>query len=143
MKKSGLLTAGMIVLAVLIFTGCVGTTALGVLDESVPEGSLCPLEVRNNISVIVYDNQPVEWLPEGLGNSRVTISLPPGEHTFMIKYYVSQSSGYYSTTYTVTDTITQTFLPGHSYRIYRQNIWLIFFTINNIKIKDVTPRSAV
>jgi hypothetical protein len=141
MKKSGLLTAGMTILAVLIFAGCVGTTALGVLDESVPQEFLCPLEIRNNVSVIIYDNQPVEWEAEGLGNSRVTISLPPGEHTFMTRYYITSSNGRYSTTYTMTDTVSQTFLSGHSYRIYKQKIWLLFFTINNIKIKDVTPKS--
>jgi hypothetical protein len=139
--KTRLQTAA--ILAILTLAGCVGTTALGVLDESVPPESLCPLEIRNNLAVIVYDNQPVEWAAEGLTNSRVTISLPPGEHTFITRYYVTQSSQYYSTTYPVTETITQVFLPGHSYRIYRQNIWLIFFTITNIKIKDVSPRSAL
>jgi hypothetical protein len=141
MKK--LQVTGMAVAAVLIFAGCVGITALGVLDESVPEESQCSLEIRNNLAVIIYDNQPVEWVSEGIGNSRVSISLPPGEHTFMTRHYETQSSGYYSTTYTITNTLTQTFLPGHSYRIYRQNIWLILFTITNIKIKDVTPKSAV
>jgi hypothetical protein len=140
MKKSGLLTAGMAMLAVLIFAGCVGTTALGVLDESAPQEFQCPLEIRNNLSVIVYDGRPVEWEPEGLTNSRVTISLPPGDHTFVTKYTVSNTSANMTTVNTVTDTITQTFLAGHSYRIYRQNIWLLFFTISNVKIKDVTPK---
>jgi hypothetical protein len=141
MKKPRLMTAGMAILAVLIFAGCVGTTTLGVLDESVPQESLCPLELRNNLSVIIYDNQPVEWEAEGLGNSRVTISLPPGEHTFMTRYYVSRNSGGFYTTYTYTNTVTETFIPGHSYRIYIQKIWLVFFTINNVKIKDVTPKT--
>jgi hypothetical protein len=132
MKK--LLTAGMTVLTVLIVTGCVGTKALGVLDESVPRESLCPLEIRNNISVIVYDNRPVEWIPRGLTTSRVTISLPPGEHTFMARYY----SGDGNTVFT--EKITGTFLPGHSYRIYRRDIWLLLFTISDVKLKDVTPK---
>ncbi|MDR1248221.1 MAG: hypothetical protein LBK63_02855 [Treponema sp.] len=140
MKKSGLLTAGMTILAVLIFAGCVGVTALGVLDESAPQEFQCPLEIRNNLSVIVYDGRPVEWAPEGLTNSRVTITLPPGEHTFVTKYTVSNNSANMTTINTVTDTLTQTFLAGHSYRIYRQDIWLLFFTISNVKIKDVTPK---
>jgi hypothetical protein len=111
----------------------------------VPEESLCTLELRNSLAVIVYDNQPVEWRPNGLTNSRATISLPPGPHTFMTRYFVtrqrSMGGGYVEqTTYPVTSQIEQEFLPGHSYRIYKQSIWLIFFTITNIKIKDVSPK---
>jgi hypothetical protein len=138
MKKLGLLA---LPLAALVFSACVGTTALGVLDESVPEESRCPLEIRNNLAVIVYDNQPVEWV-SALTANKITISLPPGEHSFMVRYYVTRNTGYnQSETYPVTETISQEFLPGHSYRIYRQNIWLLLFTITNIKIKDVTPRT--
>jgi hypothetical protein len=144
MKKAGLFG---LVLVIAAFTGCVGTTALGVWDESIPEESLCTLELRNNLAVIVYDNQPVEWVPNGLTNSRTTISLPPGEHTFMTRYFASQSVNHGSytqvTSYPVTTQITQEFLPGHSYRIYKQNIWLIFFTITNIKIKDITPKNRI
>jgi hypothetical protein len=130
-------------LAALAFTGCVGTTALGILDESIPEKSLCPVEIRNNLAIIVFDNQPVNWAPE-LTSNKVTISLPPGEHTFMTRYYASRSYGYnYTETYPVTNTIAQEFLPGHSYRIYKQNIWLVFITVTNIKIKDVTPKSNI
>jgi hypothetical protein len=126
-------------LLALALTGCVGTTALGILDESVPEESQCPLEIRNNLAIIVYDNQPVEWAPDFTSN-KVTITLPPGEHTFMTKYYESYTSGGYTTTYTITDTLTEVFLPGHSYRIYKQSVWLLFITINTVKIKDVTPK---
>jgi hypothetical protein len=114
----------------LALAGCVGTTALGIFDDSVPEELLCPLEIRNNVVVIVYDNKPVEWAP-ALTANKVTISLPPGEHTFMIRYGDGD--------YTLTNQITEEFLPGHSYRIYKQKIWLLFFTITNIKFKDVTP----
>jgi hypothetical protein len=132
-------------LAVAAFTGCVGTTALGVWDDSVPEESLCTLELRNSLAVIVYDNQPVEWSPNGLTNSRTTISLPPGPHTFMTRYFETRQrnmgGGYVEqTTYPVTNQVEQEFLPGHSYRIYKQSIWLIFFTITTIKVKDVTPK---
>jgi uncharacterized protein YcfL len=130
-KKLGLFV---LALAALALAGCVGTTALGVLDNSVPEEFLCPLEIRNNVVVIVYDKQPVEWTP-GLTDNKVTITLPPGEHTFITKYYVA--NGYSS--YAVTAEVTQEFLPGHSYRIYKQSIWLLFFTIETIKCKDVTP----
>jgi hypothetical protein len=132
MKKAKLFVPA---LAALVLAGCVGTTALGVLDESVPEESQCPLEIRNNLAVIVYDNQPVEWVSELIAD-KITISLPPGEHTFVTRYYASIGNGY-----PVTTTITQEFLPGHSYRIYQQDIWLIFFTITNIKIKDVSPKN--
>lgn len=143
MKKSYVFVPA---LAALALAGCVGTTALGVLDESVPEEARCPLEIRNNLAVIVYDNQPVEWVST-LTADKVTISLPPGEHTFMIRYYVTSQRNYGGYTETVstpvTDTVTQEFLPGHSYRIYKQSIWLLIVTITNIKIKDVTPKDKL
>ena len=129
-------------LMTLALAGCVGTTALGVLDESVSEESLCPLEIRHKLAVVIYDNQPVEWSPAFTSN-KVTIALPPGEHTFMTRYFESQSNGYYSTTRPVTNTVSAVFLPGHSYRIYKQVIWLIFFTVVNVKIKDVTTKSQI
>jgi hypothetical protein len=138
MKKLHVLV---LALAALAFTGCVGTTALGVLDESVPEAFLCPLEVRNNLAIIVYDNQPIVWAPEFTSN-KFTISLPPGEHTFMVRYYESRQIGSVSESYPVTDTITQEFLPGHSYRIYKQTIWIVIGTISFVKIKDVTPKGS-
>jgi hypothetical protein len=138
MKRLALIA---LALAALTLAGCVGTTALGILDESVPEESRCPLEIRG-LSVVVYDNKPVEWVPTFTSN-KVTITLPPGEHTFMTRHFESQTSGNYTTTYVVTNTLKQEFLPGHSYRIYRQVIWLIFFTIANVKIKDVTPKSKL
>jgi hypothetical protein len=129
------------ILAALILSGCVGTKSLGVLDPSIPEDIQCPLEIRNNLVVILYDNMPVDWFPD-FSQNKVTITLPPGQHSFMVKWTTSSSSGYYTTTYTHTETINQEFLAGHSYRIYKQNIWLIFFTITNIKIKDVTPKGT-
>lgn len=136
MKTTKLLVPALIALAL---AGCVGTTALGVLDESIPEEFQCPLEIRD-LAVIVYDNQPVEWAVSSIGDNKVTITLPPGEHTFMTRYYETRTSGNYTQTYPVTNTLSAEFLPGHSYRIYKQNIWLLFFTITNVKIKDVTPK---
>jgi hypothetical protein len=127
------------IIAVLIFSGCVGTKSLGVLDPSVHEDYQCPLEIRNGLAVVLYDNMPVDWFPD-FSQNKVTISLPPGQHSFIVKWTTSSSNGAYTTTYTNTETINQEFLPGHSYRIYKQSIWLIFFTITNIKIKDVTPK---
>ena len=128
------------VLAIAVLAGsCVGTNALGVLDESVPPESLSHLEVRNNLTVVLWNNQPVEWTPEGLGNSRVTISLPPGEHSFTVRWTESQTQqGFTRSWYETRDIEPTTFLPGHSYRISQQRIWLIFFTVKNVRIKDVT-----
>ncbi|MFP3042624.1 hypothetical protein LQZ19_12480 [Treponema primitia] len=130
-------------LGVLVFSGCVGTTALGILDETIPEESLCPLEIRNNLAVIIYDNMPVEWVPTITAN-KTTISLPPGKHSFILRYYTGSSSVNVATKSTnTTVTLEQEFLPGHSYRIYESSIWLIFFTITDLKIKDVTPKNRL
>ena len=134
-----------ILLAVLagtvFFSACAGTRNLGAFDEALPEEMQCYLEIRNSLGVILFNNQPVDWSP-GLTQSRVTISLPPGDHSFTVRYYESRSyGGGYSETVQITSNLSATeFRPGHSYRIYKQKIWLLFFTINNIKIKDVTPK---
>jgi hypothetical protein len=123
------------------FASCVGTKALGVLDESVPEGMRCDLEIRNNLAVILFNNQPVEWAP-GLSENKVTITIPAGKHTFGVRYFITRSYGpYYSETIPTMATVEEELLPGHSYRIYKQDIWILFFIITNIKIKDVTPKS--
>jgi len=125
-------------LGLLFFSGCVGTTALGVLDESVPQASLSNLELRNSMRVVLYDNQPVDWGPTGLTNSRATISIPSGNHTFMLTWVESVNHGGLAWAETRNATIEQECLPGHNYRIYQQKIWLLFFTITNIKVKEIS-----
>jgi len=127
-----------VLLGLLFFSGCAGTTALGVLDESVPQASLSNLEIRNNLRVVLYDDQPVDWYPVGLTNSRVTISIPPGNHTFLLTWEESVNRGGVVWSETRQATVEQECLPGHNYRIYQQKIWLLFFTITNIKVKDVS-----
>ena len=133
---------GMILTAAILLGACVGTKALGILDETIPEGMQCNLEIRNNLAVILYNNQPVEWAP-GFTQNKVTIAIPPGEHSFMTRYYASRNVGPNMTeTYAVTANIPATeFKPGHSYRIYKQNIWIVIGTITKVKIKDVTPKA--
>jgi hypothetical protein len=145
-NKAAVLIPAIMACAVLL-GACVGTNALGVLDESVPEEMLCHLEIRNSLAVILFNNRPVEWAPGPIDN-KVTISLPPGEHKFGVKYYQSQKvvtvkDGIASTSYeevAVLDIVETEFMPGRSYRMYRQNIWLIFFSFSIIKVKDVTPK---
>jgi hypothetical protein len=135
--KNKIVFAGL--LAFLVFTGCVGTTDLGVLDSSIPEDMRCPLEVRS-LSVILYDDQPVDWSTGSIKDNKFTIALPPGPHSFMVKWYTSYNNGNYTVTQAQTENVKADFVPGHSYRIYQQNIWLLIFTITKIKVKDVTPQ---
>jgi hypothetical protein len=139
MKTKAILSA--IAAAALLLNACVGTKALGVFDESVPEEARCNLEIRNNLAVVLFNNQPVEWAP-GFGDNKVTIAIPPGEHTFTVKYYVTRSAGpNMQQAVAVTKSLPATeFKPGNSYRIYQQKIWLLIVTITDIKIKDVTPK---
>ena len=130
----------LVMTAVTLLSACVGINAIGVFDDSVPEAQLCNLEIRNSLAVILFNNQPVEWAPNLLQN-RVTIALPPGEHTFTVRYFVTRGTGPHAQTVAETSNVAMRFIPGHSYRISRQNIWLVFFTITNIRIKDVTPRN--
>ena len=122
--------------SVVLLGACVGTNALGILDESIPESSQCQLEIRNSLSVILYDDKPVNWAPK-LGQNKVTITLPPGPHTFTATYTTTQNVGGATQFITNTSKLSAEFIPGRNYRIVKQNIWLIFFTITNVKIKEV------
>jgi hypothetical protein len=126
---------------VVLLGSCAGTKALGIFDESIPEADLCNLEIRNSLSVILFNNQPVEWAP-GLSENKVTIALPSGEHTFEVRYYVKRVAGYnlYESVPQM-KSVSMEFVPGHNYRIYKQDIWIVIGTITKIKIKDVTPRT--
>jgi hypothetical protein len=121
-----------------LFGSCVGTRALGVFDESVPASMSCDLEIRDNLAVVSFNDIPVEWAP-GLTDNRVTITIPSGNHTFRVRYFITQSFGDQSITIPVTETVEGTELfPGRSYCIYKEEIWLVLVTVTNIKIKDVT-----
>jgi len=121
----------MAILAVTVFfSACVGLRNLGVFDESVPEAMTANLQLRNNISVILFNNQPVDWRATGLTQSRVTISLPAGEHSFMLRW-TEQERMY-------TRAVNIDMIPGRTYRVDLQ--WLFF--INRIRVRDVTPRNA-
>ncbi|MCL2763182.1 MAG: hypothetical protein FWD36_08275 [Treponema sp.] len=138
--KTKIALLAILVVGAVSYSACVGLQDMGVLDDSIPEEKRCYLQIRDNLAVILYNNQPVEWKP-ALTKNKISIVLPPGESTFMVQYYVSgrDMSGF-STTQMKTATVNMEFIPGRSYRIYKQNIWLVFFTLTNIKIKDVTPK---
>ena len=123
----------------ILFSACVGINNLGVLDETVPEAMRANLEIRNNLTVILYNDQPVNW-SSGLTQNRVTIALPPGESTFLVQWTETSGSGAHAMHYTRTQTVSMNFLPGRDYRIDKRNIWLLFITITNARIRDVTPR---
>lgn len=125
-----------VIAAAILFGACVGLNNLGVLDETVPEAMRANLEIRNNLSVILYNDQPVRWSP-GITENRVSIALPPGPSTFLVQWSESAGHGMFNTR---TKVLSMDFLPGHDYRIDKQNIWLVFFTITNVRIRDVTPR---
>jgi len=122
----------------MLMSACVGINHIGVFDEMVPEQDQCLLEVRNNLSVILFNNQPVSW-ESGLTKDKVTIFVPPGDNTFVVTYVQARNlpGSNLITHNTVSTTLNMEFLPGHSYRIYKQEIWLIFFTITTVRIREV------
>jgi PBP1b-binding outer membrane lipoprotein LpoB len=129
-----------ILASAVLMSACVGIEHLGVFDESVPEEQQCFLEVRNNLSVILFNNKPVNWSP-GFAKDKMSIYVPPGENTFMVTYVVQRSIGNNLYVYdTISNTVGMEFLPGRSYRIYKQEIWLVFFTMPIVKIKEVPSR---
>ena len=129
-----------ILASAVLMSACVGIEHLGVFDESVSEEAQCFLEVRNNLSVVLFNNMPVSW-SSGLTKDKITIYVPPGENTFVVTYQVQKQIGYnLYTTETVSRTVSMEFLPGRSYRIYKQETWLIFLTITSVKIKEVPSK---
>ena len=127
-----------LLLSLVVLSGCVGTNAIGVLDESVPEQALVNLELRNDLSISLYNNQPVDWGPSGLTQSRTTISIPPGNHKLLVTWRESVTSNGWTQHYTKTKEIEHEFQAGNNYRIYMQKIWLVFFTLKDVKIKEIT-----
>jgi hypothetical protein len=127
----------MVVAGVMLMSACVGVEHLGVLDESIPEEQQCLLEVRDNMRVVMFNNQPVDWYPGGLTKDKVTIYVPPGDNNFVVTYVVSSTYGGMTTYSTISKNVGMEFLPGHSYRIYMQKIWLLIVTIRNVKIKEI------
>jgi len=126
--------------SIMLMSACVGVEHLGVLDESIPEEQQCFLEVRNNMRVVLFNNQPVDWYPSALTSDKVTIYVPPGDNTFVVTYVISNTWGGMTTYTTISKTVGMNFVPGHSYRIYMQKIWLLLVTIRNVKIKEVPAK---
>ena len=85
MYKSKLFFCAAALLSLAFFMGCTFTTALGVLDVSVPEAELSHLEINDGIRVITFNNQPVEWRATGFA-TRATISIPSGHHSLMVAW---------------------------------------------------------
>jgi len=135
--KTKIAVGAMVVAGVMLMSACVGVEHLGVLDESIPEEQQCLLEVRDNMRVVMFNNQPVDWYPGGLTKDKVTIYVPPGDNNFVVTYVISSTYGGMTTYSTISKNVGMEFLPGHSYRIYMQKIWLLIVTIRNVKIKEV------
>jgi len=129
-----------IIIAAIMMSACIGVNHLGVLDEKIPEENRCFLEVRNDLTVVLFNNQPVSWSP-GLTKNAVSIYLPPGNHTFMVRWiYVENAGSMHARNVDRTATVSMEFQPGRSYQIYKQKIWLIFFTIESVKIKETKSK---
>jgi hypothetical protein len=137
MNRKIVLTATVLA-ATVLFGACVGLRDLGVLDEMVPEDLRANLQVRNNLWVILFNDQPVEWIPTGFGRSRMAISLPPGEHSFMVRWTTTTGGAGHGGGFTNvhTRTVNIEMLPGRTYRIDMQN----FIIFERLRVRDVTPR---
>ncbi|MCL1837055.1 MAG: hypothetical protein FWG46_05860 [Treponema sp.] len=134
MKTKAVLLA--ILAGMLLLNACVGVKNMGAFDPSIPQDAQCLLEIRNSLGVILFNDQPVDWSPNSSQN-RVTIYLPPGNHTFSVRYYKTRSYDTYTETRQITTNIAGTeFAPGGRYRIFRQSMFLS----SKVKIKDVTPK---
>ncbi|GHV02798.1 hypothetical protein FACS189485_04290 [Spirochaetia bacterium] len=147
MKKNLLLPviAGALLTA-LFLSGCASvTTDKGVFDPSIDEDRQSYLEVHNGMSVTQFDETFVNWSPDGLFSGTTLVTIPAGAHAFQGTYTVTTTNNGFSNTRTIhfsldtKDLKAGECLPGHTYKIYQQKIWVIFFTITNIKIKDITP----
>jgi len=122
----------------LLFGACVGVNNMGVLDESIPEASRCNLEVRNSMTTVLYNDMPVNWSP-GFTEDKVSIALPSGPSTFVVKWAENKGSQQLPNFVDRTATVSMEFLPGHSYRISKFS-WNFLINFSKVSIKDVTPK---
>jgi hypothetical protein len=129
----------------LLFVTCV--TNLGVLDETVPQAELSHIHLWDDIRVVVFNDQPVDWRASGFAN-RATISIPSGRHSLMVAWTVEReiepvpSYGPSTEHINLTNIFYQEFRPGHIYRI-SQRIGILGFlfprwVLPHVEIRDVT-----
>jgi hypothetical protein len=134
-------------LAVMMLGGCAsGTVDKGVFDSSIPDDQQCYLQIQNAMSVKQFDETFVNWSPDGtwIGDKAVTsVTIPAGTHKFNGTYSYQVQYGGVTETKTASFSVDGECLPGHTYKIYQQKIWLIFLTITNVKFKDITPRKVL
>jgi len=124
-----------IIAAAVLFNACVGMNNLGAFDDTIPEAMQANLEIRNNLSVILYNDQPVSWSP-GFTQNKVSITLPPGPSTFVVSWTETSTLAGMTFTDTRTYTLSKDLLPGHNYRITRSS-WNFIIRFSRIRISEV------
>ncbi|GMO46527.1 MAG: hypothetical protein Ta2G_01750 [Termitinemataceae bacterium] len=134
-----------VVLAALVFSGCASIkTDKGVFDTTVPQESLCELQIHDSMSIDQFNETYVKWAPEKLLAGTTLIKIPAGQHNFAGSYIESNTdSTGYTRTQTIKFTVAGTCVAGHTYKIYKKKTWLVFLTLVKIKFKDVTPRKVL
>jgi len=108
--------------------------------NSILKDGWCHLEIVNDLTVVLFNDLPVEWV-QGLTGDKTDIILTPGKHSFKVKYSKTGKNGKFPDINMVFTKISPTkFISGRSYRIFRQNIPFFIGTKTNIRIKDITPK---
>jgi hypothetical protein len=89
------------------------------------------------MEITMFDGTPVLWAP-GFTANKVFIQIPEGVHQFTLYWYYYQNvGGRYSSKHENYTEYEYEFLPGHTYRITRRDIYLLFFTLHKKpEIKD-------
>jgi hypothetical protein len=140
MKAKNPLTLGIVLL---VLSSCASiTTKYLTFSEEPPASPVCNLELWNNISISLFDGEPVKWAP-GFFGSRTNISnVPAGRHLFVLDWttderYFGSSDPHYVSHH---EEFEYTFEAGHTYQA-AHFVWTFIVVLDfGIKIKDITQK---
>jgi hypothetical protein len=74
-------------------------SSLFIYDKSVPEESLCTLNISNEFTVVEFNGKKVKWEVNKIVNSanEATVKIPVGENTLTANYYNQKKEGNFVT----------------------------------------------
>jgi hypothetical protein len=135
MKAKSLWLVGIAVLVVA--SGCATITAKDLtFDESLPASRACSFELRDNLSISLFDGKPVKWESSFFGSRTNISNVPAGKHRFVLNWTTTRTWGDGHVDYIPHHVeFEQDFEAGHTYR----GTHFVFLGIDfGVKVKDVT-----
>jgi hypothetical protein len=140
MKAKSLWLVGIAVLVAV--SGCATITAKNLkFDETLPESQACTLELQDNVSISLFDGNPVKWEASFFGSRTNFSNFPVGHHRFVLNWTTTRCWGAGGVggvdIIPHHEEFEQDLEAGHTYRVTHFVLFGIDF---GVKIKDVTKK---